>query len=563
MAASDATDKQNHDGIDSARIGWAFLSQYYSFLNKDPARLHCFYTKRSTLLHSTEGEDATACYGQQEIHAKIMSLQFEDCKVYISNVDSQSSAEGGILVQVIGEMSNANGPWRKFAQTFFLAGQHNGYFVLNDICRYIKEEGDEGTEAFVPPRVESSAAEVPASALPPAASVESVLFDESHSSKRASHAQPPQPAQSTEPAESETRPEDSFTFHSDVLAPAAALNGTAFAASETRPDLEAEVPAPSETTHGAEQENASHAAVATPAENAAPETETPVPVAEEEAAQPAPAAAATAPPAEAAPAPVESAPAETVPESTGQQSTGSAATPSSATGAPSAAAPPSAPAAPKSWASLAAAGSNKWGKVTSETKGVSAAVPQASPSTERATPSTAGQAAASPAPFTEAVMAVKTPSCFVKGVVEAVTDQLLKDTLTSRFGPLKELDIVRSKACAFIEFEKLDHARKAIQVSMRPSEGGEGAIFITAEGGMQHRINVVERKPHDQRPVSKRGGGAMGGADRGGFRTAGSTRDGAENASRTGRNGGSAGGARGGRGGGRGGARGTGAAPGK
>lgn len=29
-----------------------------------------------------------------------MSLAFEDCKVYISNVDSQSSAEGGIIVQV-------------------------------------------------------------------------------------------------------------------------------------------------------------------------------------------------------------------------------------------------------------------------------------------------------------------------------------------------------------------------------------------------------------------------------------------------------------------------------
>lgn len=73
----------------SARIGWAFLSQvrlsqflltstaantevipfvflqYYSFLNKDPSRLHCFYTKRSTLIHSTEGEEATACFGQQ------------------------------------------------------------------------------------------------------------------------------------------------------------------------------------------------------------------------------------------------------------------------------------------------------------------------------------------------------------------------------------------------------------------------------------------------------------------------------------------------------------------
>ena len=84
-----------------------------------------------------------------------MSLGFEDCKVYISNVDSQSSAEGGIIVQVIGEMSNRGGQWRKFAQTFFLAEQPNGYFVLNDICRYIKEEGDEEEAAATPAQVES------------------------------------------------------------------------------------------------------------------------------------------------------------------------------------------------------------------------------------------------------------------------------------------------------------------------------------------------------------------------------------------------------------------------
>ncbi|KAK4691402.1 hypothetical protein P7C70_g9356, partial [Phenoliferia sp. Uapishka_3] len=86
----------------------------------------------------------------QEIHAKIMSLGFDDCKVYISNVDSQSSAEGGIIVQVIGEMSNGGRPWRKFAQTFFLAEQPNGFFVLNDIFRNIKEEGDEEEEAVAP-----------------------------------------------------------------------------------------------------------------------------------------------------------------------------------------------------------------------------------------------------------------------------------------------------------------------------------------------------------------------------------------------------------------------------
>lgn len=79
----------------------------------------------------------------QEIHDRIMSLDYQDCKVYVSNVDSQSSAEGGIIVQVLGEMSNQGQRWRKFAQTFFLAEQPTGYFVLNDIFRYLKEDADE------------------------------------------------------------------------------------------------------------------------------------------------------------------------------------------------------------------------------------------------------------------------------------------------------------------------------------------------------------------------------------------------------------------------------------
>src|SRR5882762_5281310 len=87
----------------------------------------------------------------QEIHNKITSIGFEDCKVFIHSVDAQSSANGGIIIQVIGEMSNHGDPWRKFVQTFFLAEQPNGYFVLNDIFRFLKEEtleGD-GTEEVV------------------------------------------------------------------------------------------------------------------------------------------------------------------------------------------------------------------------------------------------------------------------------------------------------------------------------------------------------------------------------------------------------------------------------
>ena len=80
----------------------------------------------------------------QEIHNKITSIGFEDCKVFIHSVDAQSSANGGIIIQVIGEMSNHGDPWRKFVQTFFLAEQPNGYFVLNDIFRFLKEETLEG-----------------------------------------------------------------------------------------------------------------------------------------------------------------------------------------------------------------------------------------------------------------------------------------------------------------------------------------------------------------------------------------------------------------------------------
>ena len=79
----------------------------------------------------------------QEIHDRITSIGYDQCKVYIHSIDSQSSANGGIIIIVIGEMSNANGPWRKFTQTFFLAEQPNGYFVLNDIFRYLKEDVEE------------------------------------------------------------------------------------------------------------------------------------------------------------------------------------------------------------------------------------------------------------------------------------------------------------------------------------------------------------------------------------------------------------------------------------
>ncbi|KAJ3021709.1 hypothetical protein HKX48_007995 [Thoreauomyces humboldtii] len=129
--------------VDPYEVGWMFVQEYYTFLNRSPERLHCFYKKNSACLHGHEGEStAIVFHGQHDIHGRITELGFDDCKVLVSNVDSQSSMTGGIVVQVLGEMANSGGASHKFAQTFFLAEQPSGYYVLNDIFRYLKEDID-------------------------------------------------------------------------------------------------------------------------------------------------------------------------------------------------------------------------------------------------------------------------------------------------------------------------------------------------------------------------------------------------------------------------------------
>jgi hypothetical protein len=49
----------------ASEVGWCFVHEYYTFLNKDPSRLHCFYGQKSTLIHGTEGETVTPSQGEK------------------------------------------------------------------------------------------------------------------------------------------------------------------------------------------------------------------------------------------------------------------------------------------------------------------------------------------------------------------------------------------------------------------------------------------------------------------------------------------------------------------
>ncbi|KAH8550641.1 hypothetical protein BGW37DRAFT_72043 [Umbelopsis sp. PMI_123] len=122
-------------------IGMMFVHEYYNFLHDDPQKLHLFYNKNSSYLHGEEGDlNVKLVNGNQQIRKAITDLNLNNCMVMVSSVDSMSSANNGIIVQVLGEMSNQGTEARKFAQTFFLAEQPKGYYVLNDIFRFLRED---------------------------------------------------------------------------------------------------------------------------------------------------------------------------------------------------------------------------------------------------------------------------------------------------------------------------------------------------------------------------------------------------------------------------------------
>lgn len=124
-------------------VGREFVRQYYTLLHEAPDHLHRFYSHNSSFVHGgveKPGEEQPPVMGQQDIHKKILSLNFRDCHAKIRQVDSQSTVGSAVVVQVTGELSNNGEPMRRFMQTFVLAPQSpKKYYVHNDIFRYQDE----------------------------------------------------------------------------------------------------------------------------------------------------------------------------------------------------------------------------------------------------------------------------------------------------------------------------------------------------------------------------------------------------------------------------------------
>lgn len=526
-----------------------------------------------------------------------MSLNYEDCKVFVSTVDSMSSAEGGIVIQVVGEMSNRGEGWKKFAQTFFLAEQPNGYFILNDIFRFIKEESEEEEQETGEQGEKSIAANIVSSA---AAAIDSVLptsfSTSSQPQSQAQHAHhevyeqhtdfalqnshgpvgsaagvtiAPPADSSIEPATRSTlehlaenqdkEPEEVVHLTDDLGA--ASLNDVSNSQSQPRPN----------GVHSGEYESrdtqsSSMSGSLAVDEPAVPPSRTPEPIR-----RPSHAGLSstkdegpfivTPQGGEIPPVPVQ---AHVEPL---QQSIPAPQPPK-----------PAGPPVPKTWANLAANNSNKWkSQVVANTQGVStsstpSAVPSgsntpaeraephqnatASSSSSQAVTQTSSRAVEQRDPNTAPRYAnVETPySIMLRGITPEIAHKQLRDRVSDAFAlrepgqkfeyaRLSYLDIDRSKSTAYVDFEKEFALKKALAVGTVVIDG----VTLTIEAGKGNRRDASGplRQTGDRPPR----GGFAGGAGRGGPPQSGGRGGSPAQAGRGGQAGGQPrGGARGGRG---------------
>ncbi|KAL8102022.1 hypothetical protein AgCh_033795 [Apium graveolens] len=143
-------------------VGNAFVQQYYHILHQSPALVHRFYKDSSKLGRPEHDGTMSITTTMAAINEKILSLNYGEFRAEIKSIDAQESLNNGVHVLVTGYLTGKDNVVRDFTQSFFLAPQElGGYYVLNDIFRYLKKANQvPNTKAEVSVTVEQEATSV-------------------------------------------------------------------------------------------------------------------------------------------------------------------------------------------------------------------------------------------------------------------------------------------------------------------------------------------------------------------------------------------------------------------
>lgn len=114
-------------------IGESFIQQFYAMLDNNDTRLQVgnFYSETNSLM-TFEG---TQLMGRAKIVEKFQSLTFQKIQHVITVVDAQPTFDGGVLVNVLGQLKTDDDPPHTFNQTFVPKPANDTFFVEHDIFR--------------------------------------------------------------------------------------------------------------------------------------------------------------------------------------------------------------------------------------------------------------------------------------------------------------------------------------------------------------------------------------------------------------------------------------------
>merc|ERR1711953_316066 len=114
-------------------IGRAFTTQYYAMFDNQATRANLvnLYNADQSLM-TFEG---TQIQGAAKIMEKIQSLTFQKIAHVITAVDCQPTFDGGILINVLGQLKTDEDPPHGFTHTFALKPEQGSWFVKHEIFR--------------------------------------------------------------------------------------------------------------------------------------------------------------------------------------------------------------------------------------------------------------------------------------------------------------------------------------------------------------------------------------------------------------------------------------------
>ncbi|KAJ6815701.1 ras GTPase-activating protein-binding protein 2-like [Iris pallida] len=143
-------------------VGNAFVHQYYNILYQSPGLVYRFYQESSKLGRPEAHGEMKSITTMQAINEKILSMDYAGFRAELKTVDAQESLNGGVILLVTGYLTGRDNVRRSFTQSFFLATQDKGYFVLNDIFRYMEDADHQEEQSLVngsgaPPPLEQEA----------------------------------------------------------------------------------------------------------------------------------------------------------------------------------------------------------------------------------------------------------------------------------------------------------------------------------------------------------------------------------------------------------------------